>query len=205
MVDIPQDELMAMPYGVDNGLTLATGSRVVELGNKKNGTGLYREFYEAQGLSYVCLDWNGQDGAIKLDMGQRIPEELYDDVMGGDLVTNFGFTEHVFTDQVQCWYNVAELSGKVGCYLAMCMPFPGHWEHHGVYQPQPEWYMAWCANNGYRIHTLFVNDQRKRFTIVVGAQRVDIFDPVKYYHPSDKLVHVTDPARRVNPEERKFR
>jgi hypothetical protein len=193
---IPEDELWALPP-----LDTMAGERVVELGNKKNSNGLYRTQYESFGANYLCIDWNSQDGAIPIDMGQRIEDDnkLYG---YADLVTNFGFTEHVYTDQVQCWENVARLSSKVGCYLAIVLPYPRHWEHHGVYQPTMDWLTEWHMKNNYAMHTCTVNDKRRRWVNVVGSQRMEPFNPDTYHTPSFEMMYITPPRHRVNPKER---
>lgn len=203
MVDIPKDELSAMPYDIrENHLALEPGKLVIELGNKKNKTGLYREFYEAHGMRYVCLDWNGEDGAIPFDMGKELPPRVLDILSSNDIamVTNFGFMEHVYTDQVQGWYNVAQLC-PVGAYLAMSMPRPGYWEHHGVYQPHLEWYSDWLTQNGFDVDHLSVYERNeRRHMIVTAAYRSDASQP--YFHPSDDMVHITPVSQRRNPQER---
>lgn len=200
MVNIPIDELEAMPLEGEK-LILDQGSLVVELGNKKNGSGLYREFYESQGMRYVCLDWNGLDGAISFDFGKPIPTEVSAVTSDAALVTNFGFVEHVYTDQVQAWKNVNQLCGNIGCYLAMVMPTPGYWEHHGVYQPTLDWYREWLVGNGFEILTLRENSDRERYTYVIAGQRVIKRD--EYYHPEGK-VHITPREQRLDPNERAF-
>ena len=191
---IPEDELWALPP-----LDTMAGKKIIELGNKKNTNGLYRTQYESFGLEYTCVDWNELDGAINIDFGVRIPEE-YEGV--ADIVTNFGFTEHVYTDQIQCWENVARLSSKVGCYLAIVLPYPGHWEHHGVYQPRTDWLTEWHMKNGYAMHTCTINQDRRRWVSVVGSQRMGPFDPGTYHTPSFDMMHITKPQHRVNLKEK---
>lgn len=195
---IPIDEQWALPS-----LDVVAGKKVIELGNKKNANGLYRSDYEAYDMDYTCLDWNALDGAINMDFGVRIPIE-FEGV--ADLVTNFGFTEHVFTDQVQCWENVARLSSKVGCYLAIVMPYPTHWDHHGVYQPQLAWLVEWCGMNGYEVNTALTNKDRRRWVNVIGAQRTIPFnfdDKGPLYHtPSFDDMYITPARKRVNPAEK---
>lgn len=203
MVEIPTDELMAMPYDMDKGeLHLRKGELVIELGNKKNRTGLYREFYEHHGLRYVCLDWNGQDGAISFDMGKPLPDNVLEIILNNDIamVTNFGFMEHVYTDQVQAWQNVSVMCPPE-TWLAMSMPTPGYWEHHGVYQPTMKWYAEWLDKNGFCVHTFSEVERvaRKRHMNVVGATRED---SVPYHHPDMHLVHITPVNQRRNPAER---
>jgi len=195
MVTIPEDELQAI--GV-----IGRGWKVVELGNKKNATGCYREWYVAQGCDYECIDWNAEDGAIFADLGAAFPGHLIERVGGADLVTNFGCMEHVLTDQVQGWLNVAMLSAKVGCRLAMVMPAPGHWEHHGVYQPSLKWYERWANMNGYG-GRIWYNEKRTRHTIVCSLERHEPFEIETYYQPPSDWVHITPKAKRVNPLEKK--
>ena len=191
---IPEDEQWALPN-----LDVVVGGKLIELGNKKNTNGLYREDYARYDLEYVCIDWNNLDGAVPLDFGERIPEE-YEGV--ADVVTNFGFTEHVFTDQVQCWENVARLSSAVGCYLAIVLPRPGHWEHHGVYQPTIEWLTEWHMKNGYAMHTCTINTDRRRHVNVVGSQRMEPFNIATYHTPDMGGMYITNPAHRVNQAEK---
>lgn len=120
---------------------------VIELGNKKNKQGLYRTWYEERGMNYRCLDINGEDGAEAVDFRTDI------DVGDADLVTNFGFTEHVgpsWRHQETCWRNVVNLV-RVGGWLVCVTPQPGHWPVHGMWQPTPKFYDVFAAANGFRI------------------------------------------------------
>jgi len=197
---IPEDELWALPP-----LETLNGANIIELGNKKNSNGLYRTQYEEHGMKYNCVDWNGLDGAYEMDLGMRcLPEEVHWVHGWADVVTNFGFSEHVYTNQIQCWKNIAMLSSKVGCYLAMVLPHPGHWDHHGIYQPTMEWLQEWCTENGYWIHTGLVNDSRRRWVNVIGAQRIEPYDEVDYHTPSFDMMYITPKNKRVNPEEKRY-
>jgi hypothetical protein len=142
---------------------------VLELGNKRNSTGLYRDWYMDQGLDYVCLDWNGLDGAVPLDMQYSIePDEIMNGMERGfDVVTNFGFTEHV-EDQEACWRNVHGFVGVRG-WLAICMPMMPDWKGHGLWMPTVDWYFKFAELNGYKIG-LRVWD-RKRRTICARMQK----------------------------------
>lgn len=147
MTQLPEDELWTLP---GKGM-LTPGTTVLELGNKKNSTGLYRDWYTYQGLNYVCLDWNGEDGAIPLDMRYSIePDEIENGMENGfALVTNFGFTEHV-DDQMTCWHNIHNFVG-VGGWLSICMPTMPAWKGHGLWMPTEAWYEHFAALNGYEI------------------------------------------------------
>lgn len=170
MTMLPPDELAALPPKGK----IAIGTSVLELGNKKNRTGLYRDFYIEQGLDYRCLDWNGEDGAMPLDMRYSIePDEI-----GGpfQMVTNFGFSEHV-DDQMSCWRNIHGFVAQGG-WLSICMPLMPDWKGHGLWMPEAKWYAEFARLNGYR----FSFDriwERKRRTYVACLQKVgacDVFE-----------------------------
>jgi len=192
---IPDDESMTFP-NIDWRETF-----VLELGNKRNDKGTYRSWYEVQGADYECVDWNGQDGAHEINMGSPLNEPYWE--WSPDIVTNFGFTEHVCSDgsaQEQCWFNLHQWLRKVGSRLCFVMPYPGHWDHHGVYQPTTEWYKTFAKLNGYEIEYLVVNNNRQRFTICGRLRRLNT-DKV-FTMPSPDLVYITPPKRRVNKSEK---
>jgi len=212
MTQIPKDELWTMPPP-----EWFAGKRVLELGNKKNQSGLYRDWYVSNGAEYLCLDWNGEDGAIVADMGvHHHAEKNIRPLIGwADIVTNFGFTEHVFTDQRQCWENVLALAAKPGCMLSIVQPYPTHWDHHGVFQPTPGWLMSLVRANGFEMFLATVNEDRKRWVTCIGAQRVEPFDPATFVYPDPhyqpvtphtcpmgKGIYITPPGKRVNAAEK---
>ncbi len=167
MTTIPEDELLAFGELIPN-----KDLRLLELGNKKNATGLYRHWYEGKVASYQCLDWNGHDGAVVWDM--RVPVGLaFMTKLGApfDIVTNFGFTEHV-EGQWICWANVTWFV-KVGGWLVFCMPTAPHWPRHGIWQPSVAWYAEYASRNGFYVEELQVFTSRKRPTIVGRFRRVN--------------------------------
>ena len=161
--------------------------RVVELGNKKNTTGVYRDWYERRGLEYVSIDWNGEDGALPLDM--RLPISC-DDIGGvGDIVTNFGFSEHV-AEQEACWRNI---HGFVGKRLCCVTPEPGFWRSHGIpsgfpgiWYPSSDWYRDFADLNGYVMEDIWVDSHlvccrmRKEFRMPAGMYENRINDSLSY-------------------------
>lgn len=126
------------------------GVGVIELGNKKNKRGLYRDWYRHYGAKYLCLDINGEDGAFSVDF--RKPLSL----APADFVTNIGFTEHVGPEwhhQRQCWKNVHSLV-KEGGWLICVTPKPGEWEEHGMWQPTMDFYRGFAFANGLTLELL---------------------------------------------------
>jgi len=167
MMKLPPDERAAMPPKEE----MKPGRTVLELGNKKNAHGLYRNWYEERGLNYLCLDWNGEDGAIALDMRYSItPADVHPDFVNGfKMVTNFGFSEHV-DDQLACWTNIHNLVAFDG-WLCICMPLMPHWKGHGLWMPTYGWYLEFARLNGYWIRFQKVWD-RERPTFVASMKKL---------------------------------
>lgn len=178
MTLVPEDEKRAIG-------ALLEGTKVLELGNKKNRTGIYRSWYISQGCHYISLDWNGQDGAVPLDMRLPItPRDILDKSNlemdhplrqtqhGFDLVTNLGFTEHV-TEQEPAWRNIHNLV-RVGGVVSCCLPFPfpgyekanPNWEMHGYWQPTVKWMEMLANANNYMVHFISIWHNRVRPTLI---------------------------------------
>ena len=166
MTQLPADELAALPLR----WMREAKPTVLELGNKKNSTGLYRDWYVSQGMDYICLDLNGKDGAVALDMRYSIVPGDVSNLfpVGFPLVTNFGFSEHV-DGQSACWSNIHDFVQANG-YLAICMPMMPEWKGHGLWMPTPEWYWSFASLNGYEIQFLRVWE-RERPTFVCLMQK----------------------------------
>src|SRR5882672_3336270 len=82
---------------------LFPGVRMLELGNKVNTSvsRSYKDFLTKEhGVVHTSVDWNGQDGALKLDLRDRL------DLGEFDIVTNYGTTEHVSDKQGIVWDNI---------------------------------------------------------------------------------------------------
>ena len=127
------------------------GKRMLELGNKKNREGTYKEYFENAGMEHISIDWNGLDGAIKLDLRQPIDMEPF------DMVTNIGTTEHV-DDQYGVWQNIHNLT-KVGGVIVSHTPLEGDWWWHGEYYPRKSFFEQFTTN-GYDINYMEVGQIR---------------------------------------------
>jgi len=157
MVGLPEQEVRALGE-------LPEGIRLLELGNKKNSGGLYRNWYIDKNVNYWCTDINGRDGAIPWDIREEIPQELLD-LAPFDFITNFGFTEHVQTDhgQEMAWKNI-HLLLKLGGKLCCTLPQPGYRKDHGkargfpgIYYPHPEFFENYAELNSYIIEDLWIS------------------------------------------------
>lgn len=131
-------------------------ARMLELGNKKNPDGVYKSAFESIGIEHVSVDWNGLDGALKLDL--RLPQ--WETLGQFDMVTNFGTTEHVDA-QEGVWRNIHECL-KVGGTLISMTPYPGDWSWHGEFYPTETFYRQLALLNGYEIERLYVDREPPR-------------------------------------------
>lgn len=139
---IPQDEWdYIYPLETINGAV----ETMLELGNKKNPDGVYKHFFTQLGVDHTSIDWNGEDGALKMDLTKKIHLSPF------DMVTNIGTTEHVHT-QSSVWENIHCLT-KVGGAIVSVTPYKDYWWWHGEYYPLEEFFEEFCIN-GYEIEKM---------------------------------------------------
>lgn len=167
-----------------------TGVRtMLELGNKFNGqiNRSYKDFFESHGIKHTSVDWNGKDGALKLDLRKPINLGTF------DMVTNIGTTEHV-SEQEPVWRNICEALA-VGSILCSITPTPGHWCWHGEHYPSDEFYRALCRLNGLELQRLHQYGQAPRVCTAMRAVRVA---DVEFVMPDSKLI-IKNVMRRYAP------
>jgi hypothetical protein len=147
---------------------IAGVTSMLELGNKKNAPYTYKQFFEARGIRHVSVDWNGQDGALSLDLRKPLGLGTF------DLVSNIGTSEHV-DDQAGVWRNMLEAM-HVGSILVCTTPLPGghDWQWHGEFYPTAQFYGDLCSLNGLQIERIFVAGVEPRRMIFCRARRVQL-------------------------------
>jgi len=124
------------------------GSTMLELGGKKNVTlGIvYKDFFQSLGYRHTSVDWNGDHGALKLDLQLPLGLGTF------DMVTNIGTTEHVSSQQ-PVWRNIVEAC-HIGTVFISTTPKQGHWTHHGEWYPNENFYEDLAAMNGFEIERI---------------------------------------------------
>lgn len=138
---------------------------MLELGNKKTGDVSYKSYFTSLGFEHVSVDWNGQDGALKLDMREPLPDwEPF------DMVTNFGCTEHVEI-QAPIWESMHRLTKVWGVQIHMC-PSPGDWWWHGNWYPTAKFYLQYAERNGYDIEHMGVGREHPNRNLDVRMVKV---------------------------------
>lgn len=122
------------------------GSTMLELGNKRNPLGVYKHYFESLGIKHTSVDWNGEDGALRLDLRQPLNLGQF------DMVTNIGTTEHV-SEQIPVWENIHTACALNGI-VASITPAPDNWWWHGEYYPKIDFFKEFALLNGYQIEVL---------------------------------------------------
>lgn len=155
------------------------GNRMLELGNKKTGNVSYKSYFESIGIDHTSIDWNGLDGALKLDLRKRIEMEPF------DMVTNLGTTEHV-SEQYPVWENIHRLCKVGGVIVSMC-PLPGDWWWHGNWYPTKDFYEEFAKLNHYRIDHLAIG--REHPTRNIDVRMTKLKDGDFIMPPEDTLFY----------------
>ena len=109
-----------------------TPGHICELGSQDihfDNSGLSaREWMEAQGWDYTCIDLDGHAGAFRLDLNTCTAIDVD---YPFDLVTNHGTSEHIFNQ-----YNVFKLMHdltKTDGIMLHAVPSPNFGRPHGFY------------------------------------------------------------------------
>lgn len=138
------------------------GKTMLELGNKCNERGVYKDFFQAQGIEHTSVDLNGNTGALPKDLQEPLGLGQF------DIVTNFGTTEHV-ERQEPVWRNIMEAAR--GLFVST-VALPGDWGWHGRWYPMHEFYRSLAELNGFTIERLYIAREVPRRMICVRMRRV---------------------------------
>lgn len=136
---------------------------VCEMGDQNlytgdNNYGKYANlYYEQKGIEeYACIDINGGNNAFDFDMSYPIDDNFakYEPY---DLVTDFGFSEHVGRDGkfdweaiYNCWQNKHNLL-KIGGIMVNENPLEKNWPLHGFNFYGWDFYTELAELSGYEI------------------------------------------------------
>lgn len=135
-----------------------------ELGNKKTRDGfLYRTYYESLGITYDCIDWNGKDGARKLNLNEK---HIY--LSQRDIVTNIGVTEHV-DNQRMVFENIHNLSNS---RIIHWVPMVGSKNNkHGFYRYDLKFFELLEKLNDYEVLKSYVISRSNGLNIICKSYR----------------------------------
>lgn len=115
-------------------------------------------FYDGLGISYRCIDLNGENGADEWDLGTILPY-----VPIADLFVCAGTKEHVGKDGAfsweaiyNCFYNYHRMT-RIGGIQVHENPLTGHWPGHGFQYFSEAFYKEFAALTDYEILELGTN------------------------------------------------
>lgn len=144
--------------------------RMVELGNqtiiRKNKLGKDYHFntsksmYAASLLEHVSLDLNAKDGAVKVNLSDKLEEwNNHNFYNRFDIVTNFGTSEHC-SNQNNVFYNIDCLC-KIGGIMIHSVPLDGYWPNHCRFRYKLGFFTKLSNKLGYEI-TIEETKSRKK-------------------------------------------
>lgn len=116
----------------------------------------YKAFFERLGYQHISVDWNGDHGALPLDL--RVPLNLGT----FDMVSNIGTSEHV-EDQEGVWRNLVAACAPASV-LVSTTPLAGgqDWQWHGYFYPTAQFFTDLADLNGFRLDRLYENGEVPR-------------------------------------------
>ena len=165
------------------GITSLKDVWLLELGNQcirnevkrkyKFKTGKSKAYFLGLRCHHHAIDWNGEDGAIPLDLCEPIPIPKF--MKAFKIITDFGDMEHVRGGAIttvrdhwepgeghwQAWKNIHDM-GKVGCLYLHTLPKVGSFKNHGSYHYTFEFFREICRCNQYRMLSLQSNQNDPR-------------------------------------------
>lgn len=171
LIDVMRSERLVLP-----------GLRMAELGNQHVWEDVFgqrvaaKQVFERFGVEHVSFDRNGENGAIKLDLGEPLPAEHH----GFDIVTNIGTAEHVETNQEQCFANIHALC-RVGGVIAHVMPEAGSWRGHCKIRYAASWVESLATSCGYEVIQFGIHGDNKRRLITAAYRKTS--SPFKWVEP----------------------
>lgn len=119
-------------------------------------TGKSKAYFLGLRCHHHSIDWNGQDGAIPLDLTLPIPIPRF--MKYFDVITDFGDMEHIrgHKDWLEgfghwnAWKNIHDM-GKVGCLYVHTVPMVGSLKNHGSFHYTLEFFENLCKVNSYHL------------------------------------------------------
>lgn len=127
--------------------------KMLELGNQRMGIWDRPDYYKPykdilmeRGIKeHISIDLNGENGALKIDLGKEITQwKNY-----FDIVTNFGTAEHV-NNQYMVYKNIHDVC-RVGGAMLHFGPPVGDWPRHCPYRYRKDFFQTLAQLNGYEM------------------------------------------------------
>lgn len=174
--------------------------RMLELGNQSIRIGSFlvaKQYFESLGIEHVSIDWNGKNGALKIDLNKLI---INTDITARqfDVITNMGTTEHV-SNQYSCFRNLHNCCRKGGIMIH-AVPVYDFPVPHGLWHYNPKFFDEISFSNAYEIFnrdTLIYRGNQICARALVkkedgGFQPQEQFEQIKAKYLRDVSAHFKD-------------
>lgn len=131
------------------------GKTILEMGNKGNENGVYKtDYLEAGAKSYHCVDINGKDGAIAIDLRSESSADKIREATGidsFDIITNFGMSEHIPVQRTfyKCVHNLSRVGTQIVHWTPVARKFKGHGYQGSIWHAEKSFFDALARWNGY--------------------------------------------------------
>jgi hypothetical protein len=153
-----------------------------ELGNKNTYGTPYREYYKQKNIEYDCIDINGKDGALKLDL--TLPLSL----SSRDMITNIGVAEHILLQPI-LFKNIHDLShDRMVHWAPLTASINGH---HGLWRYERRFFTLLASINNYKINKSFILERENMLTILCIDFTKQNNEPFKWDEHFNKMIHRT--------------
>lgn len=159
------------------------GKTILELGNKGNSNGIYKDDYIRAGAkSYHSTDLNGLDGAIPLDLRSESAAEQIKEATGiesFDIITNFGMSEHIPVQRTfyQCMHNLGHVGSIFVHWTPRARMFQEHGYHGSIFHAEDNFFDKLIIANNYKTISApqFAGDYNRIVTCVLKKQEDTAF------------------------------
>ena len=120
-----------------------------------------KEYFSNIGINHISIDWNGKNGALKLDLTKPLDKKFNNFF---ELVTNCGTTEHIRL-QYEVFKNLHEC-GKINCFYINSVPLDTQQNKeihnvstnpHGIYEYNTNFFIKLCELCNYEIIDINTN------------------------------------------------
>ncbi len=134
---------------------LELGNQVINNTELDTNEKLGKPYFTKLGYNHTSVDWNGEDGALKIDLTKDIDEKYKGKY---DIVTNAGTTEHI-RNQYKSFKNLHEF-GTDDCYYVNSLPLDTNQNQklhgkktnpHGLYEYNTNFFIELCKLCNYEV------------------------------------------------------
>lgn len=132
------------------------GKTILELGNKCNENGVYKtDYLNAGAKSYHCVDINGKDSAVSVDLRSESSSEQIKEATGietFDIITNFGMSEHIPVQRTfyKCIHELSKIGTQIVHWTPAARKFKPHGYQGSIWHAEESFFTSLAKWNHYK-------------------------------------------------------